>query len=349
MRAMKRFHARVLILACVTTLMAQSPAPGPRNMPARTIPVPNTVSPQIQKLIAAPLSPTWNVIPKTPAEWKAQIASAAAAAMQTLPALREKLGVKVEPVTIAGVKAYRITPRNIPPENANRLLVHVHGGCYVNGPGESGTSEAVLMAGFGHFKIISVDYRMPPDYPYPAALDDAMAVWKAAVKMADPKNMAIFGSSAGGALTLEMVLRVKQDHLPMPAAIAPGTPMADLTNSGDTFRTNAMLDNVLVAPDASCDKRAALYANGHDLKDPMLSPLFGDMHGFPPAILTTGTRDLLLSNTVRVHRKLRQAGVEASLQVYEGQSHGQYSRDVDAPETKQAFEEIGHFLDKHLW
>ena len=112
-------------------------------MPARTIPVPNTVSPQIQKLIAAPLSPTWNVIPKTPAEWKAQVAAGAAATMKTLPALREKLGVKVEPITIAGVKAYRITPRNIPPENANRLLVHVHGGCYVSGPGESGTSEAI--------------------------------------------------------------------------------------------------------------------------------------------------------------------------------------------------------------
>jgi acetyl esterase/lipase len=339
---------RVLILIFATTLVAQNPALAPRNMPARTIPVPDSVSPQMQKLIAAPLSPTWNVIPKTAAEWKAQVAAGAAATMQTLPALREKLGVKVEPTTVGGVKAYMVTPRNIPPENANRLLVHVHGGCYVSGPGESGTSEAILMAGFGHFKIISVDYRMPPDHPYPAALDDAMAVWKAAVKMADPKKMAIFGSSAGGALTLEMVLRVKQDHLPMPAAIAPGTPMADLTNSGDTFRTNAMLDNVLVAPDASCDKRAALYANGHDLKDPMLSPLFGDMHGFPPAILTTGTRDLLLSNTVRVHRKLRQAGVEAFLQVYEGQSHGQYSRDVDAPETKEAFEEIAHFLDKHL-
>jgi len=336
------------LVTFLTNLVAQTPAPGPRNMPARTIPVPNTVSPQMQKLIAAPLSPTWNVIPKTAAEWKAQVAAGAAATMQALPALRAKLGVKVEPVTVGGVKAYRVTPRNVPPENANRLLVHVHGGCYVNGPGESGTSEAVLMAGFGHFKIISVDYRMPPDYPYPAALDDAMAVWKAAVKMADPKNMAIFGSSAGGALTLEMVLRAKRDHLPLPAAIAPGTPMADLTNSGDTFRTNAMLDNVLVAPDASCDKRAALYTNGHDLKDPMVSPLFGDMHGFPPAILTTGTRDLLLSNTVRVHRKLRQAGVEAFLQVYEGQSHGQYSRDVDAPETKEAFEEIAHFLDKHL-
>jgi epsilon-lactone hydrolase len=329
-------------------LMAQSPAPGPRNMAARTIPVPNSVSPQMQKLIAAPLTPTWNVIPNTADEWKAQVNAVTVATMAALPALREALHVKVEPTTIDGVKAYIVTPAEIAPENRDRLLVHVHGGCYVSFPGEAGTVEAVYMAGFGRFKVISVDYRMPPDHPYPAALDDAMTVWKAAVKMADPKKMAIFGSSAGGALTLEMVHRAIRDNLALPAAIAPGTPMSDLTGTGDSFRTNAMLDNVLVAYGANCDKRAALYANGHDLKDPMLSPLFGDMHGFPPAILTTGTRDLLLSNTVRVHRKLRQAGVEAVLQVFEGQSHAQYYRDVNAPETKEAFEEIAGFFNRHL-
>lgn len=339
---------QTLGLVFITAVLAQNPAPGPREMPARTIPVPGTVSPQMQKLIAAPLPPNWNAIPKTPEEWKQQVDAGAAAAMQTLPALRKALGVKVEPMKIGGVNAFMVTPQNIPPENRNRLLIHVHGGCYVSFPGESGTTEAIFMAGFGHFKIISVDYRMPPDHPYPAALDDAMAVWKAAIKTTDPKKMAIFGSSAGGALTLSMVLRAKQENLPLPAAIAPGTPMADLTDAGDSFHTNALLDNVLVAPGASCDKRAALYANGHDLKDPLLSPIYGDMHGFPPAILTTGTRDLLLSNTVRVHRKLRQAGVEAVLQVFEGQSHAQYYRDVTAPETKEAFEEIAHFLDKHL-
>jgi epsilon-lactone hydrolase len=144
------------------------------------------------------------------------------------------------------------------------------------------------------------------------------------------------------------VLRAKQENLPLPGAIASGTPMSDLTGRGDSFVTNAMLDNVLVAYGASCDKRAALYANGHDLKDPLLSPVYGDMRGFPPTILTTGTRDLLLSNTVRVHRKLRQAGVDAALQVFEGQSHAQYLRDVNAPETKDAFGEIAHFFDKHL-
>ena len=109
-----------------------------------------------------------------------------------------------------------------------------------------------------------------------------------------------------------------------------------------------MVDNALVAPGANSDQRAALYADGHDLTDPLLSPIFGDMQGFPPAILTTGTRDLFLSNTVLIHRKLRQAGVEAVLQVFEGQSHGQYYRDPDAPETKEAFEEIGLFFNRHL-
>ena len=226
--------------------------------------------------------------------------------------------------------------------------MHIHGGCYVLQGGEAATTEAIYMAGFGRFKVLSVDYRRPPEFPYPAALDDSVAVWKGALKMADPKNMAIFGTSAGGALTLSTVLRAKQEKLPLPAAIAPGTPMSDLTRTGDSFQTNHMVDNVLVAADGRCDAMARLYANGHDLKDPMLSPVYGDMTGFPPSLLTTGTRDLLLSNTVRVHRKLRQAGVEAELHVYEGQSHAHYMRDVEAPETKEAFEEIARFFGKHL-
>jgi acetyl esterase/lipase len=334
-----------LMLAAVAPLaFAQSP----RDIPAKSLPIPETVSPQMQRLIGAPLSPTWDVIPTTAAGWKEQVNAGYQATMKGLPALREALKVKVEPVTVGGVKAYMVTPETIPPQNRNRLLVHVHGGCFVSFPGESGTAEAIYMAGFGGFRVISVDYRMPPDYPYPAALDDAMSVWREAVKMASPKNMAIFGSSAGGNLTLSMVLRAKMDKLPLPGAIAPGTPMSDLTGAGDSFQTNAMVDNVLVAYGANCDKRAALYTAGRDLKDPLLSPVYGDYSNFPPTILTTGTRDLLLSNTVRVHRKLRQAGVEASLQVFEGQSHAQYYRDVNAPETKEAFEEIARFFDKHL-
>ena len=334
-------HSVVLAVA----LLAQAAAPRSLEVPARTLPVPEHVSPAMQALVGAPLSSSWNVVPKTTDEWKAL---SAPTSNRALPALRERFGITSESMVVNGAQAYLLTPRLIPPENRNRLLVHVHGGCYVLGGGESATTEAIYLAGFGHFKVLSVDYRRPPEFPYPAALDDAMAVWKGALKMAQPRSMAIFGTSAGGALTLSMVLRAKQEGLPLPAAIAPGTPMSDLTGVGDSFHTNFMVDNVLVGSDGRCDAMARLYANGHDLKDPLLSPVYGDMHGFPPTILTTGTRDLLLSNTVRVHRKLRQAGVEAALYVHEGQAHGGWYRDYTAPESKETFEEIARFFDKHL-
>src|SRR5215470_7088339 len=204
------------------------------------------------------------------------------------------------------------------------------------------------MAGYGGFKVVSIDYRMPPDHPYPAAMDDAIAVWKEAVKMADPRNMAIFGTSTGGGMTLAMILRAKKEGLPLPAAIAPGTPWSDLTETGDSYKTNEWLDNVLVSYSGWLGHAAKLYANGHDLKDPQLSPIYGDFSGFPPAILTSGTRDLFLSNTVRVHRKLRQAGVVSDLHVFEGQSHAQYAGDPFAPETKEHFGELAAFFDKYL-
>jgi epsilon-lactone hydrolase len=322
---------------------------GPRSVPGRSIPVPTTASEQLQVSIAAPYRvPTWNANPKSAAEWKEVIAKAAAAGAPARKDAREKLGVTMEETVIGGVKAFILSPKVVPAVNQNRLLVHVHGGGYVYNPGEAGTGEATLMAGYGGFKVISFDYRMPPDFPYPAAMDDAMAVWKAALKLQDPRNMAIFGTSTGGGMTLAMILRAKAEGLALPAAIAPGTPWSDLTETGDTYKTNEWIDNVLVSYSGYLSHAALLYANGRDLKDPQLSPIYGDFTGFPPAILTSGTRDLFLSLTVLTHRKLRRAGVEAELQVFEGMSHAQYNFDAFAPETKETFGEIARFFDKHL-
>ena len=334
------------------TAVAQGAAnaqPGARRSPAHVSPVPtNEVSPQMQAMIGAPYPPHFNADPKDAAEWKELINRRAAQVVAILPSLKEKLGVTVEPTKIAGVNAFIVTPKSMPPRNRKRLLVHVHGGGYVFGPGESGLPEAMLLAGFGGYKVISVDYRMPPDFPYPAAMDDAMAVWKQVVKKNKPRNMAIFGTSTGGAMTLAMVLRAKAEKLPVPAAIAPGTPWSDIAKIGDTYETNEWVDNVLVTWDGWLGRAAKLYAAGRDLKDPQLSPIYGDFAGFPPTILTSGTRDLFLSNTARTHRKLRRAGVVADLHVYEGQSHAQYGFNVDAPETKEAFTEIARFFDRHL-
>lgn len=324
------------------------PRLAPRLSPAKTIPVPDTVSPAMQAIIAQPLRTNWDKPPTTPEGWKELSDSIATLVAPQIGPMSDRLGVKVERMTIDGVRAYTITPADMPAANRDRVAIHVHGGCYVLNPREAALPEAMFLAGFGRMKVIAVDYRMPPEAYFPAALDDAMTVYKAVLKTTAPRKVAVFGGSAGGALTLEMMLRAKQEALPMPGAIAPGTPMSDVTKRGDSFQTNAMVDNVLVSPDGFCDAATRFYANGHDLGDPLLSPVYGDVQGFPPTILTTGTRDLLLSNTVRMHRKLRQAGVDASLQVFEGQSHAQFYRDDRVPEVKEAFGEIAAFFDRHM-
>jgi epsilon-lactone hydrolase len=294
------------------------------------------------------VNPRHSLSPQTTAEWKAIIEKAARTAVGRLPRLRERLSVAVGSTTVAGVKAFIVTPKSVPASNRERVLLHFHGGVRVFNPGEAGTREAILMAGFAGYKVISVDYRMPPDFPFPAALDDAVAVYRELLKTIRPENIGIFGASAGGSLTLTTLLRAKMENLPMPGAIAPGTPTVDLTKTGDSLYTNSFVDNVLGTPDGFIRATALLYANGRDLKDPLISPIYGDVQGFPPTILTSGTRDLYLSNTVRMHRKLRAAGVDAILQVWEGQSHMNYMADVTAPETKEYHDEVARFFDRYL-
>jgi epsilon-lactone hydrolase len=328
---------------------AANATPGSRSVPAKIVPVPQDIGPAAQALVAAPYRlPAWNANPATAEDWRVLVRKLADAALPGLAKARETLGVTMEPTVIGGVKGFIFTPRIIPEAHRNQLIINVHGGGYVYGPGEAGTAEAMLMSAYGGYKVIEFDYRMPPDAPYPAAMDDAMAVWRAALTMQDPSRMAIVGTSTGGGMTLAMILRAKQEGLPLPAAIAPGTPWSDLTETGDTYKTNEWVDNVLVSYHGYLRRAAELYANGHDLKDPQLSPIYGDFSGFPPTILTSGTRDLFLSLTVLTHRKLRRAGVEAALQVFEGASHAQYYINPFTPESKEAFAEIASFFDKHL-
>lgn len=206
---------------------------GIRRTPPQAIPVPTEgVSPQSQVQIAVPYPPHFNADPKTPAEWKALVAARAAPVIASLPALKARLGVTVEATRIGGVAAFLVTPKTVAPQNRDRVLLHLHGGAYVFSPGESALPEAIMMAGFGGFKVVSVDYRMPPDYPYPASMDDATAVWRELVKTNDPRKMAVFGTSTGGAMTLALVLRAK-------AAQLPSRPRSRRARPGRTSRRSA--------------------------------------------------------------------------------------------------------------
>lgn len=311
-------------------------------------PTPQTVSAEWQKLIAAKPAPHWNMHPANIQEWKEWIGNFNKGAVKGLPELREQLGVAAVQSEMGGVPVWILMPKDLPEINRDRILLNLHGGGYVLGAGEAGMEEAILMAGIGKFKVVYADYRMAPDFPYPAAIDDAMAVYRELLKTVPSEKIGVFGTSTGGGMSLILALRAKAENLPLPAALATGTPWADMSKTGDTYFTNEGVDTVLVSYDGWLGDAARLYAGGRDLKDPMLSPVYGDVSGFPPTLLTSGTRDLFLSNTVRMHLKLRQAGVPADLIVFEGISHAHYHMVPDALETKFHFTELGRFFERNL-
>lgn len=314
----------------------------------RTFPVPQTVSPELQALIKAKPIFKEDVHPQNAQEWKTLRKALSSGATNELAKLRAQLNVTVTQEKLGGVPVFILTPKDLPEKNRDRILLNLHGGGYVFGAGESGTKEATLMAGIGKFRVVYVDYRMAPDFPYPAAIDDAMAVYRELLKTTPAEKIGVFGTSTGGGMTLILALRAKAEKVALPAALAAGTPWADLSKTGDSYFTNEGVDNVLVSYDGWVGAAAQLYADGHDLKDPMLSPVYGDVHDFPPTLLTSGTRDLFLSNTVRMHLKLREAGVPADLIIFEGMSHAQYHMNAKAPETKFHFSELQRFFEKYL-
>lgn len=318
------------------------------TVPEKDLPVPETVSPELQEMIKSGYFPWWDSHPASVEEWQNFATERALEGREALTKLKEELQVNTSPRMLGNVPVYVITPQSIAPENKDRVLLYLHGGGYVLGPGESQTGEAVQLAAKAKIEIYAPDYRLAPEHPYPAALEDCLAVYKELLQKYPPANIGVFGTSTGGGLTLALLLKAREEGLPMPGAIAPGTPWSDLGKIGDSYFVNDKVDNVLVSYDGWLKDAAKVYAGEKDLTDPLLSPVYGDLSGFPPTLLTTGTRDLFLSNTVRVHEKMRKANVPADLLVIEGLSHAQYAMNPNAPETEYYLTELAKFFDKYL-
>jgi epsilon-lactone hydrolase len=254
-------------------------------------------------------------------------------------AVAERAGVSSETVRIGSTTAHVATPSQLPSHLADKVLFEIHGGALIFLAGEGARRGSLREAERLSIKTVSVDYRVPPDHPYPAALDDCVEAFEHVAEACGPGNVIVCGNSAGGNLAAAMVLRLRDEGKPMPAALILYTPEVDLTESGDSFNTLAGLDPILPG---SLAIENALYASGADLSHPYLSPLFGDFtKGFPPTFLQCGTRDLFLSNTVRMHRALRKAGVKAQLHVWEGMPHGGFQ---GAPEDDEVTAEVRQFI-----
>jgi epsilon-lactone hydrolase len=301
-------------------------------------PVPSSVSEQAQRFLAQKTTLDSTVPALEDVEgWVRRIESTDRYIVERFSGV--EFPVVVDDTEIAGVHTFIVRAQDVPAESTS-IYLDIHGGGLTSGAGEACrlmSSAGAMTTGMIHW---AVDYRMPPMHPYPASLDDCIAVYRHLVGQRPLEDIFVGGGSAGGNLAAALMVRATDEGLPLPTALVLLTPEIDLTESGDSFQTNLGIDNVL----GSLMPANLLYANGHDLAHPYLSPLFADVDGFPPTFLQTGTRDLYLSNTVRMHRKLRDAGVEAELHVFEAMPHGGFA---GAPEDLEVRVELRRFLDRH--
>jgi monoterpene epsilon-lactone hydrolase len=249
------------------------------------------------------------------------------------------LPVETTKESIGGIPTFVVKPLGA--DDSGTLYLNIHGGALMFAGGDiipPMTAREVMNSSLTHW---APDYRMPPLHPYPAGLDDVVAVYRAALETWAPENILVGGGSAGANLAAALLLRAKDEGLPMPAGLLLLMPELDLTESGDSFITLADASVKL----SSLGPVNRLYAGDNDLEHPYLSPLFGDVHGFPPTLLTVGTRDIFLSNAVRMHRKLRSAGVAAELNVFDAMPHGGFG---GAPEDADHWAAVRDFIARQL-
>jgi epsilon-lactone hydrolase len=310
------------------------------TLPTRPAPpIPTSVSEEAQRFLSAPFLERDErpALDDTEA-WIRQIEGTDKYLLERFGS--RELPVEVEDTQIAGVHTFVIRADGASAEQETPIYLDIHGGALISGGGAVCGLMGSATALTNGMLTWAVDYRMPPRHPYPAALDDCMAVYRALLAERSPQNVFVGGGSAGGNLAAALLLRAKDERLPMPAGLVLISPEVDLTESGDSFQVNLGIDNVLTS---SLMQTNLLYAGGHDLAHPYLSPLFGDVTGFPPTFVQAGTRDLFLSNAVRMHRKLRAAGVDSELHVFEAMPHGGFG---GAPEDVEMRVEIRTFLDR---
>ena len=256
-----------------------------------------------------------------------------------------KAKVTLTPKKLGNVTAYLISPHTINPDYKDNIILQFHGGGYMVLGGYACVVEGTRLAANSGINVMAVDYRVTPEHVFPAAYDDALTAYSALLKDYKGSQISVEGTSAGGGLAACLILAARQAGLPLPASVAFNTPWTDLTGSGDSYNTIKGLDPILQRWEGGLEGMAKLYAGDTPRNDPRISPVFADCSGeFPPSVLVTGTRDLFLSDTVRLHRALRQAGHISELHVFEAGWHGLGF----TPEANEASIEMTNFMKRYF-
>jgi acetyl esterase/lipase len=302
----------------------------------RVIPIPAAISPEARAMLSRQPGPAPKSLDENRARTdKFRIGRSAEA--------RKFYPVNIEEKMIGGVRTDVILPLTIPAAKRDRVLINVHGGGFVVDSGS--LVEGVPIANLTQTKVVSVYYRLAPEHPFPAAVDDAVNVYKELLKTYKPEHIGLFGTSAGAILTAETAVKLRQLRLPLPAALGVFSGLGDM-NEWDDSRALFTLSG-FGGPQPEKPSGSGAYVGKTDPKDPVLSPVYADLKDFPPALFITSTRDILLSGTTILHRAFLRAGNEAELVVFEALPHA-FWYDYRLPETKEALDIMAKFFDRKL-
>lgn len=318
------------------------------HVAAHDVPVPRAASEQARVMLATP-NPAAAPVPDRSDEQAIRFlidglksatdeATVTAVACATTGAVPGTAAVTSTVRDVDGAVFYEATPVELEASN-DRVLLVIHGGSFIHGGGAIARRAAELLASFLSMRVWSVDYRMPPEHPFPAGLDDTVAIYRQLLHEHSADRIVVTGTSAGGNLAAALIHRAHDAGLPKPAGLVLHTPVVDLEMLGDTWNTLAGLDPSL----ENAIQLSHIYAGAENFTNPYASPLHGEVSYFPPTLLVSGTRDPVLSDTVRMHRKLRTSGVSADLILTEGEPHGGYF--AQAPEDHDRMRIVQEFID----
>ena len=271
-----------------------------------------------------------------------------------LKPILERYPVNVEHKTIAGIYTDIVTPKDgVATRNRNRILLNVHGGGFVSGARTAALVESIPIASVEKIKVITIDYRMGPEYRFPAASEDVAAVYREILKEYQPQHIGLYGCSAGGMLTAMSIAWFQKNHLPNPSAIGVLCASIGELGGGDaSFITEPLNGLTIPAGRASSDGPAQFrpaYLSNVDPKDPLAYPINSSalVAKFPPTLLVTSTRGMEYSSAINSHNALVRAGVDAELHVWDGLPHA-FWYNSDLPESREVYDVIARFFDRHF-
>lgn len=297
-------------------------------------PLPNTISAEARHMIEA-----MSAAPATATQPSVEDMRKGITAIQNAVGgmQKQRYPVTVEQTTMAGVPVLVFRPSG--GVSSKGVLMNLHGGGFMVDSGSQ--TENIPIASLTGMTIVAVLYRLAPEHPFPAAVDDAAAVYNELLKTTKASDMAVFGTSAGAVLSAQLMVRLKDTKTPLPAAVGFFSGSADMTKDGDSEQFLPKMAG------GTLRQSVAAYVGATPIETPALSPILSDLHGLPPTLVMTSTRDQLLSQSTIYHRALLRAGVDAELVVFEAMPHAFWAY-ILAPESEEAFGIMANFFKSHV-